>query len=392
MQLADRATDTEATEDGVGHFSATSESDTGSSPVPTSITTDVLPSMSATQLDVPALPTDLLLDMYRKTLTIRLMEEALLAAAEEGQIGGAMHTAIGHEANAIGAAYALRPGDYVTCTYRGHHHGLAWGMDPGRAIAEVMGRSDGFAKGKGGSMHFVSPEHGMMGGNGIVAAQVPHAAGLALASHIRGEDRVAITFFGDGALFQGVMHETFNIAAKWKLPLIFYCENNRYSEMTPIWRTSSIENIYLFPRSYGMNSMQIDGNDVEVVHAAVSQAAERARSGLGPTFIEGITYRLAGHMAGDLETYRPREEVEMQQAYEPLTVLRQKLLARGIDEARITAIDEEVDEKIDEAVAFAENSPWPDTAETYLDVFVASADGEGQLNSHSPDRLTREVP
>ncbi len=376
MQLANSATDADATEDGGVQVTVTNGSDIESRAVSTSITTDVLPSMSATDLDVPALSTDLLIDMYRKALTIRLMEEALLAAAEEGQIGGAMHTAIGHEANAIGAAAAMRRGDYVTCTYRGHHHGLAWGMDPGRAIAEVMGRSDGFAKGKGGSMHFVSPEHGMMGANGIVAAQVPHAAGLALASQIRGEDRVAITFFGDGALFQGVMHETFNIAAKWKLPLIFYCENNRYSEMTPIWRTSSIEDIYLFPRSYGMDSMQIDGNDVEVVHAAVSQAAERARSGAGPTFIEGITYRLAGHMAGDLETYRPQEEVEKQQAYEPLTVLRQKLLARGVDDTRIAAMDEEIDEMIDEAVAFAENSPWPDPAETYLDVFVSTTYGE----------------
>ena len=346
------------------------EAETVESAVSASISTEVLPSDSATELDVPALPTEMLLDMYRKALAIRLMERALLAAAEEGQIGGAMHTAIGHEANAVGAANALRTGDYVTCTYRGHHHGLAWGMDPGRAIAEVMGRSDGFAKGKGGSMHFVSPENGMMGANGIVAAQVPHAAGLALASHLRGEESVAITFFGDGALFQGVMHETFNMAAKWKLPLIFYCENNRYSEMTPIWRTSSIEDIFLFPRAYGMETMQIDGNDVEVVHAAVSKAAERARSGAGPTFIEGITYRLAGHMAGDLETYRPTEEVEKQKAYEPLTVLRQKLIARGVDEASIAVIDEEVNEMIEDAVDFAEESPWPDAAETYRDVYV----------------------
>ncbi|MCY4079862.1 MAG: thiamine pyrophosphate-dependent dehydrogenase E1 component subunit alpha [Caldilineaceae bacterium] len=346
------------------------------SSAPASITTDVLPSDAAIDFDVPALPTEMLLEMYRKAVTIRLMENALLAAAEEGQIGGAMHTAIGHESNAIGAAFALRKGDYITCTYRGHHHGLAWGMDPGRAIAEVMGRSDGFAKGKGGSMHFVSPEHGMMGANGIVAAQVPHAAGLALASHLRGEDRVAITFFGDGALFQGVMHETFNIAAKWKLPLIFYCENNRYSEMTPIWRTSSIEDIFLFPRSYGMATMQIDGNDVEVVHAAVSLAAERARAGSGPTFIEGITYRLAGHMAGDLETYRPPEEVEKQEAYGPLAVLRAKLKSRGVDEESIAGIDEEVDDLVDEAVAFADKSPWPDAAETYRDVFVEAATGD----------------
>lgn len=341
-----------------------------------SITTDVLPSDSATQWDVPELPTEQLLEMYRMALTIRLIEEELLAAAEEGKIGGAMHTAIGHEANAVGTAFALRDDDYLTCTYRGHHHGLARGMDPGRAVAEVLGRQDGFAKGKGGSMHFVAPEHGMMGANGIVAAQVPHAAGLAMASWLRGEDRVAITFFGDGALFQGVMHETFNIAAKWKLPLIFYCENNRYSEMTPIWRTSSIEEIYLFPRAYGMASMQIDGNDVEVVHAAVSQAAERARAGDGPTFIEGITYRLAGHMAGDLETYRSEEELAKQEAYEPLTVLRQKLESRGVEQSQIDAIDAEVEEKVDEAVTFAENSPWPDPAEAYTDVYKFVGDAE----------------
>lgn len=373
MKQADNATRAVTAVDGALQPISEAPDESGGPATPASITTDVLPSASATELDVPVLPTEMLLEMYRQALAIRLMERALLAAAEEGQIGGAMHTAIGHEANAVGAARALRPGDYITCTYRGHHHGLAWGMDPGRAIAEVMGRSGGFAKGKGGSMHFVSPEHGMMGANGIVAAQVPHAAGLALASQLRGEDRVAITFFGDGALFQGVMHETFNIAAKWKLPLIFYCENNRYSEMTPIWRTSSVENIFLFPRAYGMETMQIDGNDVEVVHAAVSRAAERARSGSGPTFIEGITYRLAGHMAGDLETYRPPEEVERQEAYEPLVVLRSKLLTRGVDETTIAGIDEEVDDMIDEAVAFAEKSPWPDAAEAYRDVYVDSA-------------------
>ena len=373
MKLADNATKMGTAEDpAIQPNTEAAEASSGLA-TPASITTDVLPSDSATDPEVPALPTELLIEMYRKLLAIRLMEEALLAAAEEGQIGGAMHTAIGHEANAVGAAHALQRGDYVTCTYRGHHHGLAWGMDPGRAIAEVMGRGDGFAKGKGGSMHFVSPENGMMGGNGIVAAQVPHAAGLALASQLRGEERVAITFFGDGALFQGVMHETFNMAAKWKLPLIFYCENNRYSEMTPIWRTSSIEDIFLFPRAYGMATMQIDGNDVEVVHAAVSRAAERARSGLGPTFIEGITYRLAGHMAGDLETYRPPEEVEKQEAYEPIVVLRSKLLTRGVDETAIAGIDEEVDNMIDEAVAFAEKSPWPDAAEAYRDVYGDSA-------------------
>lgn len=332
--------------------------------------TDVLSASAATELEVEQLPLETLLEMYRMIFLIRRIEESLLQAAEEGKIGGAMHTAIGHEANAVGTAHALRQGDYVTCTYRGHHHGLAWGMDPGRSVAEVLGRADGFAKGKGGSMHFVAPERGMMGANGVVGAQIPHAAGLALASWIRGEDRVAITFFGDGASYQGVLHETFNIAQKWKLPMIFYCENNRYSEMTPISRTSSVDQLYLFPRAYGMETMQIDGNDVEVVYTAVKQAAERARAGEGPTYIEGLTYRLAGHMAGDLETYRTKEEIDYHRQHEPLAVLRRKLHDRGAEAGDIDSIEAEVEQEVQAAVEFAENSPWPDVAEAYTDVYV----------------------
>jgi pyruvate dehydrogenase E1 component alpha subunit len=337
--------------------------------MPKSSDSEVLAKEAATQLEIEQLPNDQLKGMYKTMFLIRRIEESLLQAAEEGKIGGAMHTAIGHEANAVGTAAALRKGDYVTCTYRGHHHGLAWGMDPKRAVAEVLGRADGFAKGKGGSMHFVSPENGMMGANGIVGAQVPHAAGLAMASWIRGEDRVAVTFFGDGANYQGVLHETFNIAQKWKLPVIFYCENNRYSEMTPIERTSSVEELYLFPRAYGMESMQIDGNDVEVVYTAVKKAAERARAGEGPTYIEGLTYRLAGHMAGDLETYRTKDEIDYHRQYEPLAVLRQKLLDRGMADEDLDQIEQETEAEVQEAVEFAENSPWPDIAEAYTDVF-----------------------
>ncbi|MCB0079587.1 MAG: thiamine pyrophosphate-dependent dehydrogenase E1 component subunit alpha [Caldilineaceae bacterium] len=319
---------------------------------------------------IAPLSTEHLLDMYRKMVLIRRLEESLLQLAESGKIGGAMHTAIGHEANAVGAAAALHPDDYLTCTYRGHHHSLARGMDPGRAIAEVLGRADGFAKGKGGSMHFIDPSLGLMGANGIVGAQVPHAAGMALASKLRGEDRIAITFFGDGALSQGLMHETFNMAQKWALPVIFYCENNRYSEMTPISRTSSVADIYRFVEAYGMRSMQINGNDVEVVYQAVSYARQKALAGEGPTFIEGITYRLSGHMSGDLETYREKEEIEKQREYEPMVVLRTKLLDRGVDEAKISAIESDVDGDIEEATEFAQNSPWPALDEAYTDVYA----------------------
>ncbi|MCB9139487.1 MAG: thiamine pyrophosphate-dependent dehydrogenase E1 component subunit alpha [Caldilineaceae bacterium] len=319
---------------------------------------------------VPQLPVDQLQNMYRMMYRIRRVEESLLELAESGKIGGAMHTAIGHEGSAVGMADALQREDYLTCTYRGHHHSLARGMDAKRAIAEVLGRADGFAKGKGGSMHFIDPSLGLMGANGIVGAQVPQAAGMALASKIRGDGRIAITFFGDGAMYQGVMHETFNMAQKWSLPIIFYCENNRYSEMTPITRTSSVEEMYTFVRAYGMRSVQIDGNDVEVVYHTVKEAAERARAGEGPTYIEGITYRLAGHMAGDLETYRSEEEIEEQRGYEPLVVLRNKLLDRGVSEETLQVIRQEVDAEVEEAVEFAQNSPWPDDAEAYTDVYA----------------------
>jgi pyruvate dehydrogenase E1 component alpha subunit len=219
-------------------------------------------------------------------------------------------------------------------------------------------------------MHFVDPTLGLMGANGIVGAQVPHAAGMALASKIRGDDHIAITFFGEGALFQGVMHETFNMASKWKLPIIFYCENNRYAEMTPISRASSVDDIYKWAAGYNMRTVQIDGNDVEVVHATVSDAAERARAGEGPTFIEGITYRLAGHMAGDLETYRRTEEIDAARAHEPLVVLQDKLLARNIAEETLEQIRTEVEKVVADAVDAAQASPWPDPAEAYTDVYA----------------------
>lgn len=336
----------------------------------TSIEAAVASSKAATEIEVDALDNERLVEMYRSMFLIRRVEESLLELAESGKIGGAMHTAIGHEANAVGTAAALRPEDYLTCTYRGHHHSLARGMDPKRAIAEVLGKAAGFAKGKGGSMHFVDPELGLMGANGIVGAQVPHAAGMALAAHLRGDDRIAITFFGDGALYQGLIHETFNMSQKWRLPAIFYCENNRYSEMTPISRTSSVEELYKFAKVYGMHSMQIDGNDVEVVYHAVKQAAEQARAGEGPVFIEGITYRLAGHMAGDLETYRSSEEIDAQREHEPLTVLQRRLAERGVEDEKLAEIREAVEKEVAEAVEAAQDSPWPDRAEAYTDVYA----------------------
>ncbi len=338
--------------------------------MPNSLTTDLLPENAVNKLKTGVLAAEQLKEMYRKMYLIRRVEESLLEMAESGKIGGAMHTAIGMEANAVGSAAALAEGDYITCTYRGHHHALAHGMDPKIAIAEVLGKATGFAGGKAGSMHFIYPPIGLMIANGIVGAQVPQAAGLALASWLRDEKRVAQTFFGEGALYQGVMHETFNIAQKWGLPVIFYCENNRYSEMTPIQRTSSVQEIYTFVQAYGMPSMQIDGNDVEAVYQAVKEAADRARGGGGPSFIEALTYRLAGHMAGDLETYRSPEEIELQRKSEPLNVVSDRLESLGVAQAELEQMRTEVEAVVAEAVKFAEGSPWPDRTQTYTDVFV----------------------
>ncbi len=338
--------------------------------MPISVEADILSSRADTVIEPAVLSNETLTKMYRDMVLIRRVEESLLELAESGKIGGAMHTAIGHEGTAVGMAAALQPDDYLTCTYRGHHHSLARGMDPKRAIAEVLGKADGFAKGKGGSMHFLDPSLGLMGANGIVGAQVPHAAGMALASKIRGEGRIAITFFGDGALYQGVMHETFNMSQRWLLPIIFYCENNRYSEMTPIGRTSSVRDIYMFARAYGMHSLQIDANDVEVVYAAVTQAAERARAGDGPTFIEGITYRLAYHMAGDLETYRSPDEIEAQRAHEPLVVLQRRLLDRGPDEKTLAEIAPRWRPRWPKRWNSRKTARVLHPAETYTDVFA----------------------
>ena len=255
--------------------------------------------------------------MYRTMVLIRRVEESLLELAESGKIGGAMHTAIGHEANAVGMAAALRPDDYLTCTYRGHHHSLARGMDPQARHRRGAGQGRRLRQGQG-RLHALSsiPSLGLMGANGIVGAQVPHAAGMALATQdARRGSRSPSPSSATAPSSRASCTRPSTWRQKWRLPVIFYCENNRYSEMTPISRTSSVERTSTrFAHAYGMKSVQIDGNDVEVVYDAVSEAAQRARAGEGPTFIEGMTYRLAGHMAGDLETYRTAEEIEAQRA------------------------------------------------------------------------------
>ncbi len=309
-------------------------------------------------------------DAYRQMLIIRKFEEAIRDLYQNGKIRGSFHPCVGQEATAVGGCWALRKEDYLTCTYRGHGHALAKGLSVRAAMAEMLGKATGCSKGKGGSMHFTDPSVGLLGANAIVAAGVPHAAGAALAAQLQKQDRVGLTFFGEGAVNQGVFFETLNLAAVWKLPVIFVCENNLYSEMTPSHETTSTVETYKRGGSFGMPAAVVDGNDVEAMYAAVEEAADRARSGGGPTYIEAMTYRLWGHMMGDPEVYRTKEEVAQARENEPIARLGQRLKQLGYSDADLTRLEAEAEAVIADALQFAENSPAPLPSEAFTDVFA----------------------
>jgi pyruvate dehydrogenase E1 component alpha subunit len=301
---------------------------------------------------------------------IRKFEEAIRDLYQQGKIRGSFHPCVGQEATAVGGCWALRKEDYLTCTYRGHGHAIAKGISVRAAMAEMLGKATGCSKGKGGSMHFTDPSVGLLGAIAIVAAGLPLATGAALASQIQKKDRVALTFFGEGAVNQGVFFETLNLAVIWKLPVIFVCENNRYSEMTPSHETTSNVETSKRGGSFGMPAMVVDGNDVEAMYAAVEEAAERARSGGGPTYIEAMTYRLWGHMMGDPEVYRTKEEVAKAREVEPIVRLGQRLKQLGYNDADLAKLEVEAEATISDAIQFAENSPTPHPDTIYTDVFA----------------------
>jgi TPP-dependent pyruvate/acetoin dehydrogenase alpha subunit len=311
-----------------------------------------------------------LLRMYRAMLLIRQFEERAVALHKAGEIKGSLHPCVGQEATAVGACAALRPADYMTCTYRGHGQCLAKGLDPREAMAELLGRRTGCSKGKGGSMHYTDPRIGLLGENAIVGAGVPIAVGAALSAQMDGGDRVALTFFGDGAVNQGLFAEAINLAAIWQLPLILFCENNLYSEMTPIakmTRTSLSRRV----EGYGIPSAEVDGNDVEAVYAVTRAAVANARAGGGPTFIEAHTYRLLGHMIGDSEVYRTKEEVAMwREQRDPLKRTRAALLEGGVADPALRDIEASVVAEINDVVAFAQSSPFPEPVEIWDDVWA----------------------
>jgi pyruvate dehydrogenase E1 component alpha subunit len=316
------------------------------------------------------LTSERLQDAYRQMLVIRKFEETIRDLYQKGKIRGSFHPCVGQEATAVGGCWALRTDDYMTCTYRGHGQAIAKGLSVRAAMAEMLGKATGCSKGKGGSMHFTDPSVGLLGANAIVAAGVPHAAGAALASQLQKKDAVALAFFGEGAVNQGVFLESLNLAVIWKLPLILVCENNLYSEMTPSHETTSVVETHKRASGFGFGSIQIDGNDIEAVYNAVEQAAARARAGGGPTYIEAMTYRLWGHMMGDPEVYRTKEEVIKARENEPILRLGRRLLELGCEDADLSRLDTEAEDIVTDALQFAEASPVPEPADAFTDVFV----------------------
>ncbi len=301
----------------------------------------------------------------------RKFEEKAGQLYGQQKIRGFCHLYIGQEACSSGAVSALTKDDKWITAYRDHGHPLALGTDPKRIMAELFGKVTGTTKGKGGSMHIFDKEVNFIGGHGIVGAQIPLGAGIAFAEKYKGTKNVCICYFGDGAVRQGALHEAFNMAMNWKLPVIFVVENNGYAMGTSVERTSNVRDLYTLGEGYDMPAEPVDGMDVELVHEAVKRAADRARAGEGPTFLEFKTYRFRGHSMSDPQKYRTKEEVEQWKSRDPLEMCRDRILTNGIaTEADLEAIDARIKEVVEASVKFAEESPYPEPEAAFEDVYV----------------------
>ena len=316
------------------------------------------------------LPKDRQIAAYQDMLLIRRFEEKAGQMYGMGLIGGFCHLYIGQEAVVVGMQMALKPGDQVITGYRDHGHMLACGMDPKGVMAEFTGRTHGYSKGKGGSMHMFSAEKGFFGGHGIVAAQVPLGTGLAFANRYRGNDNVSLTYFGDGAANQGQVYESFNMAKLWKLPVVYIIENNQYAMGTSIARSSATTRLADRGLSHDIPGEQVDGMDVRAVKAAAEKAVGLCRDGNGPIILEMLTYRYRGHSMSDPAKYRTREEVEkVRNEQDPIEQVRRRILERKwASEDEIKKIDAKVRDAVNEAAEFATNDPEPDPSELYTDV------------------------
>jgi len=308
---------------------------------------------------------------YEMMLLLRKFEEKAGQLYGMQKIRGFCHLYIGQEAIAAGAMTATRPDDKFITAYRDHGLAIAKGVSAKSCMAELYGKATGCAKGKGGSMHFFGVDVGFFGGHGIVGAQIGTGAGLAFAERYRGTDNVCLAFFGDGAARQGMLHETFNLAMLWKLPVIFICENNNYAMGTSVERTSNVIDIYKLADAYDMPGDSVDGMSPEAVHEGMIRAVNRARKGEGPTLLEIKTYRYKGHSMSDPQKYRTKEEVEEYKDRDPIEHCRRVLLQDfKLAESDIEIIDERVKAEVDECVRFSEESPWPSDDELLKDVYI----------------------
>jgi pyruvate dehydrogenase E1 component alpha subunit len=305
-------------------------------------------------------------------MLIRRFEEKAAECYALGKIGGFLHLSIGEEAVAAGVTSVLRPDDYAISTYREHGHCLAKGSDPRRVMAELFGRRDGLSKGKGGSMHLFDKSRNFLGGHAIVGAHLPIATGVGFAIKYQGGDQVVVCYFGDGAVPEGEFHEAMNLAALWKLPVIFLCENNRYAMGTSLERALAETEIWKFGRAYNMPCEPVDGMDVIAIREVVGRAVERARAEKVPSLLEVRTYRFRGHSMRDPAgaVYRTKEEVEREKLRDPIVLFRDRALGEGLaTEADVRAIEKDVNDLVDEAVAFAEASPEPPVEWLLTDIF-----------------------
>ncbi|HBN31902.1 MAG TPA: pyruvate dehydrogenase (acetyl-transferring) E1 component subunit alpha [Rhodobacteraceae bacterium] len=315
---------------------------------------------------------DELLGYYREMLQIRRFEEKAGQLYGMGLIGGFCHLYIGQEAVVVGLEATAKEGDQRITSYRDHGHMLACGMDPKGVMAELTGRSDGYSKGKGGSMHMFSAEKKFYGGHGIVGAQVPLGAGLAFANKYRGNDNVSFAYFGDGSANQGQVYETFNMASLWALPVIFVIENNQYAMGTAMKRSTSSPDIYTRGQAFGIPGEAVDGMDVLAVKAAGDKAVAHCRSGKGPYILEMKTYRYRGHSMSDPAKYRTREEVQkVREEKDPIDHVRDLLLqGKHATEEDLKAIDKEIKSIVNESAKFAQESPEPDLSELWTDIYA----------------------
>jgi pyruvate dehydrogenase E1 component alpha subunit len=326
--------------------------------------------------DGTAISGDELLRLYRQMAMIRGTETATHDLFMSGLVKGTTHLAAGQEAVAVGASAGLRPDDYVFATYRGHHHAMARGASAAECLAELMSRGTGVCKAKGGSMHLTKAANGMLGSYAIVGSHLPMACGAAWSARLRGTQQVAVAFFGDGATNIGAFHEALNLAAVWKLPVLFICENNFYMEYTPIGSVTAVPHPAADRApAYGLAGEVVDGNDVVVVRDAVARAAERARGGGGPALLEAQTYRHFGHSRTDPAKYRPAAEVEEWLRRDPLGIARERLEALGVPADAIARADEEARAEVDAAVDEAKNAPDADPGEALTDVWADGGAG-----------------